>query len=147
MKAQSYKTKSVRKEDVQRNWYVIDAEGLTLGRFASRIALILQGKNKPSYTPHIDTGDHVIVLNADKIRLTGKKWDAKEYQWFSGYPGGQRSLTARELLAKKPTDIVEKAIKGMLPKTKLGRAMSKKLFVYAGTEHKHAAQQPKTLEL
>lgn len=146
MKALSYKTESVRKEDVQRDWYIIDAEDQTLGRMASRIATILQGKNKPTYTPHVDTGDNVIIINADKIKLTGNKWSQKEYQWYSGYTGGQRRLKAEELMAKKPTAIVEKAVKGMLPKTKLGRAMAKKLFVYAGGEHKHEAQQPKKLE-
>ncbi len=147
MKALSYKTKSVRKEDVQKNWYIVDAEDLVLGRMASRIATILQGKNKATYTPHVDTGDYVIVVNADKIRLTGSKWDQREYQTFSGYPGGQKSFTARELMNRKPTAMVEKSIKGMLPKTKLGRAMASKLFVYAGTEHKHAAQQPQKLDI
>ncbi len=147
MKALSYKTKSVRKEDAQHDWYIVDAEDLVLGRMASKIASVLQGKNKPTYTPHIDTGDYVIVINADKIRLTGQKWDQREYQTFSGYPGGQKSVTARELMQRKPAAMVEKSIQGMLPKTKLGRAMAKKLFVYAGSEHKHAAQQPKKLEL
>lgn len=147
MKALSYKTQSVRKEDVERNWYIVDAEGLVLGRMASRIAMVLQGKNKPTYTPHVDTGDNVIVINAEKIKLTGNKLDQRVYHTFSGYPGGQKAFTPRQLLAKKPAAMVEKSIKGMLPKTKLGRAMGKKLFVYAGTEHKHAAQQPQTLEL
>ncbi len=147
MKALSYKTTSVRKEDVQHNWYIVDAEDLVLGRMASRIASVLQGKNKATYTPHVDTGDYVIVINADKIRLTGSKWDQREYQTFSGYPGGQKSLTARELMDRKPTAMVEKSVKGMLPKTKLGRAMAKKLFVYAGSEHKHAAQQPQKLDI
>ncbi|MBX2844655.1 MAG: 50S ribosomal protein L13 [Saprospiraceae bacterium] len=146
MKALSYKTKSVRKEDVQRNWYIVDAENVVLGRMASKIALILQGKNKPSYTPHVDTGDYVVVVNADKIRLTGNKMDQREYKWYTGYPGGQRSTTPRKLIEKKPTAVVEKAIVGMLPRTKLGRAMSKKLFIYAGPEHKHSAQQPQKLE-
>jgi len=147
VKALSYKTQSVRKEDVERNWYIVDAEGLVLGRMASRIAMVLQGKNKPTYTPHVDTGDNVIVINAEKIKLTGNKLDQRVYHTFSGYPGGQKAFTPRQLLAKKPAAMVEKSIKGMLPKTKLGRAMGKKLFVYAGTEHKHAAQQPQTLEL
>ncbi len=132
---------------MQRNWYIVDAEDLVLGRMASRIALVLQGKNKPSYTPHVDTGDYVIVVNADKVRMSGNKMDQRVYHSFSGYPGGQKSVTARELLKRKPTAVVEKSVKGMLPKTKLGRAMGKKLFVYAGTEHKHAAQQPKSLEI
>lgn len=146
MKALSYRTESVRKEDVQRNWYIVDAEDLVLGRMASRIALILQGKNKPTYTPHVDTGDYVIIINADKVKMTGKKMDQRLYHWYSGYPGGQRSLTPRQLLEKKPTAVVEKSVKGMLPKTKLGRAMGQKLFVYAGTEHKHEAQKPQKLE-
>lgn len=147
MKALSYKTMSAKKEGVQRDWYIIDAEDLVLGRMASRIALVLQGKNKPTYTPHIDTGDYVIVINAEKIKLTGNKLDQRVYHTYSGYPGGQKAITPRQLLEKKPTAVVEKGIKGMLPKTKLGRAMSKKLFVYAGADHNHAAQQPKTLEL
>lgn len=147
MKANSYKTKSVRKEDVQRSWYVVDASNLVLGRMASQIALILQGKNKPSYTPHVDTGDYVIVVNAENIRLTGDKLNQKEYITFSGYPGGQKRATAGEMLEKRPVRVVEKAIQGMLPKTKLGRAMAKKLFVYEGNEHNHSAQQPQKLEL
>jgi len=146
VKALSYKTRSVSKEDAERTWYVVDAEDLVLGRMSSKIATILQGKNKPSYTPHADTGDYVIVINAEKIRMTGNKMDQREYKWYTGYPGGQRSTTPRKLLAKRPTAVVEKAIVGMLPKTKLGRAMSKKLFVYAGTEHKHNAQKPQKLE-
>lgn len=147
VKALSYKTKSVSKEDVERDWYIIDAENQTLGRMASRIALILQGKNKPTYTPHVDTGDYVIVVNADKIRLTGNKMEQKEYITFSGYPGGQKRILAKDLLKRKPTRIVERSILGMLPKTKLGNAMGKKLFIYAGDDHKHQAQQPKKLEL
>jgi len=147
VKALSYKTQSAKNGEVQRDWYIIDAEDLVLGRMASRIALVLQGKNKPSYTPHVDTGDYVIVVNAEKIKLTGNKMDQRVYHTYSGYPGGQKAFTPRELLERKPPALVEKSIKGMLPKTKLGRAMGKKLFVYAGTDHKHAAQQPKTLEL
>ncbi len=138
----SYKTKSAKKEAVERKWYVIDADGETVGRLCSRIATVLRGKHKPSYTPHVDTGDFVIVLNADKVRFTGTKIDNKEYLTYSGYPGGQKSTTARNLMAKKPTAVVEIAVKGMLPKTKLGRAMFKKLFVYEGTEHPHQAQKP-----
>lgn len=147
MKANSYKTKSVRKEDVQRDWYIVDAENLVLGRMASQIAKILQGKNKPTYTPHVDTGDNVIVINAEKIRLTGNKLTQKEYITFSGYPGGQKRTTAADMIEKRPIKVIEKAVQGMLPKTKLGNAMAKKLFVYEGSEHKHAAQQPKKLEL
>lgn len=138
----SYKTKSAKKEAVERKWYVIDADGETVGRLCSRIATVLRGKHKPSYTPHVDTGDFVIVLNADKVRFTGTKIDNKEYLTYSGYPGGQKATTARNLMAKKPTAVVEIAVKGMLPKTKLGRAMFKKLFVYEGTEHPHQAQKP-----
>lgn len=143
----SYRTKSARKEDVERKWFVVDAENQVLGRMCSQIATILKGKHKPSYTPHIDTGDYVIVINADKVRLTGNKLDQKEYITFSGYTGGQKRTTARELFAKKPERPVELAVKGMLPKNKLGRAMYRKLFVYAGAEHPHEAQQPEVLEI
>lgn len=141
----SYKTQSAKKETVVRNWWVIDAEGQTLGRLASQIAPILRGKNKTSYTPHVDCGDNIIVLNAEKVQLTGNKMKQKVYLSYSGYPGGQKSITAKELLAKKPTLLIENAIKGMLPKSKLGRAMIKKLFVYQGGEHPHAAQKPEPL--
>lgn len=142
----SYKTKSLRNEDVERKWYVIDAEGEVLGRMCTKIAMVLRGKHKPDYTPHVDGGDHVIVINADKVRLTGVKGDTKEYIRYTGYPGGQRRATARELREKKPEAIVENAVRGMLPKTKLGRAMFKKLFVYTGSDHPHSAQQPETLK-
>lgn len=138
----SYKTKSAKKEEVVHQWYIIDADGEVLGRMCTKIASVLRGKHKPSYTPHTDTGDYVIVINATKARLSGNKMDQKEYLSYSGYPGGQKRITARELAAKKPCALVENAVKGMLPKTKLGRAMIKKLFVYEGTEHPHAAQQP-----
>jgi large subunit ribosomal protein L13 len=138
----SFKTQSTRKEDVTRSWHVVDAEGETVGRLASRIAHVLKGKHKPSYTAHIDCGDNVIVVNAAKVRFTGKKWSSKEYLTYSGYPGGQKSTVASELLTKKPEQILEKAVKGMLPKNRLGRAMYKKLFVYAGPEHPHQAQKP-----
>ena len=138
----SYKTKSMRKEDVAHNWFVVDAEGETVGRLSSRIAHVLRGKHKACYTPHVDCGDCVIVLNADKVRFTGKKMTDKQYLTFSGYPGGQKSITPKELMAKHPERIIEKAVKGMLPKTKLGRSMYKKLFVYTGSEHPHQAQQP-----
>lgn len=142
----SYKTKSERKEDVVRDWYVVDAEGETVGRLASKIAIVLRGKHKPSYTPHVDTGDNVIVLNAEKIRFTGSKMKDKQYVSYSLYPGGQKKITPEALMKKKPYAVVERAVKGMLPKNKLGRAMYKKLFVYAGTEHPHAAQKPKKFE-
>jgi large subunit ribosomal protein L13 len=138
----SYKTKSAKKEEVERKWYVIDAEGETVGRLCSRIAMVLRGKHKPSYTPHVDTGDFVIVTNAEKVRFTGNKLNDKEYITYSGYPGGQKVKTARELLDKKPIAVVENAVRGMLPKNKLGRAMFKKLFVYEGAEHPHEAQKP-----
>lgn len=142
----SYKTKSERKEDVVHDWYVVDAEGETVGRLATKIATVLRGKHKPSYTPHVDTGDNVIVLNAGKIRFTGNKMKAKEYVSYSLYPGGQKRINPESLLKKKPEAVIEKAVKGMLPKTKLGRAMFKKLFVYTGAEHPHAAQKPKQFE-
>ena len=141
----SYRTVSVRKEDVQRKWYVIDAEGVPVGRMSTQIATILRGKNKPTFTPHVDTGDYIIVLNADKIRFTGKKMAQKKYLTFSLYPGGQKSALAKDILVRKPHYILEEAVKGMLPKTKLGRAMYKKLFLYSGAEHPHAAQQPEPL--
>ncbi len=143
----SYKTKSERKEDVERKWYIVDAENVVLGRMGSEVARILRGKHKPNYTPHIDTGDYVIIINAEKVRFTGDKINQKEYITFSGYTGGQKRVLAKELIAKKPIRPVELAVKGMLPKTKLGRAMYKKLFVYEGSEHPHAAQQPEKLEI
>jgi len=143
----SYKTQSAKKEEVVHQWHVVDATNMTVGRLSSRLAHILRGKHKPSYTPHVDCGDYVIVLNAEKVHFTGAKWSKKEYIHHSGYPGGQKRIIAEKLLDKKPTAIVEKAVKGMLPKTKLGRSMFKKLFVYEGTEHPHAAQTPQTLEL
>ncbi|MFK8102046.1 MAG: 50S ribosomal protein L13 [Saprospiraceae bacterium] len=138
----SYRTKSAKSEEVERKWYILDAENLIVGRMSSKVATVLRGKHKPSYTPHVDTGDNVIIINADKARFTGAKWDDKVYLRYSGYPGGQKSITAKELNKKKPFSVLETAIKGMLPKNKLGRAMFKKLFVYAGSEHPHAAQKP-----
>ncbi len=133
---------SAKKEEVQHDWYVVDATGQTAGRLFSRIAHVLRGKHKPSFTPHVDTGDYVIVLNADKIRFTGNKVAAKEYVRYTGYPGGQRKETAESLLKRKPEAVIEHGVRGMLPKNKLGRAMYKKLFVYAGSEHSHQAQKP-----
>ncbi len=147
MDTQSYKTKSAKKEEVQRKWYIVDAENLVVGRMCTQIATVLRGKHKPSYTPHVDTGDYVIVINADKVRFTGAKMDQKEYITFSGYPGGQKRIVAKKLLDKKSYAIVEAAVKGMLPKNKLGRAMYRKLFVYAGSEHPHAAQKPEPLNV
>jgi large subunit ribosomal protein L13 len=143
----SYKTKSANSATVNKQWYVVDAEGKTLGRFASEIAKIIRGKNKPDFTPHVDCGDNVIVLNAEKIALSGAKWDQKEYIRYSNYPGGQKSTTARELLQKKPEQIIEKAVKGMLPKNRLGRKLFNNLYVYTGMEHPHSAQKPETLEI
>lgn len=141
----SYRTVSVSKENAEHKWYIVDATNQTTGRMCAEIASILRGKNKPSYTPHADTGDYVIVINAEKVRFTGKKWDLKEYKNHSHHPGGLKVLTASEMLDKFPERIIERAIKGMLPKTKLGRAMYKKLFVYTGSEHPHAAQKPEPI--
>ena len=132
---------------VERKWYVVDAEGKTLGRLASEVANVLRGKNKPTYTPHIDTGDYVIVLNAEKIQLTGKKLDQKIYYHHSEYVGGMKEATLREMMQKKPEFVITHAVKGMLPKGSLGRQMLKKLHVYAGPEHNHAAQKPETLDI
>ena len=132
---------------IERKWYVVDATGHTLGRFASEIASILRGKNKPTYTPHIDTGDYVIVVNADKIQVTGKKLDQKVYYNHSDYVGGMKETTLREKMAKKPEDVIYLAVKGMLPKGPLGREMITKLHVYAGADHKHQAQKPEVLEI
>ena len=130
---------------VDRKWYVVDAEGCTLGRLSSEIAKVLRGKNKPIFTPHVDTGDYVIITNAEKITVTGKKLDQKVYYHHSDYVGGMKETTLKEKLAKKPEEVIELAVKGMLPKGPLGRQMYKKLFVYAGPEHKHAAQKPEVL--
>ena len=131
---------------IERKWYVVDAAGCTLGRLASEVAKVLRGKNKPIFTPHADTGDYVIVINADKIVVTGRKLDQKIYYHHSEYVGGMKETTLREKLAKKPAEVVELAVKGMLPKGPLGRRMYKKLFVYAGAEHPHAAQKPEELK-
>ena len=130
---------------IERKWYVVDATGYTLGRLASEVAKVLRGKNKPQFTPHVDTGDYVIVVNADKIKVTGKKMDQKIYYNHSDYVGGMKETTLKEMMAKKPEKVVELAVKGMLPKGPLGREMYTKLFVYAGPEHKHAAQKPEVL--
>lgn len=132
---------------IERKWYVIDAQGQTLGRLSSEIAKILRGKNKPTYTPFIDTGDNVVVINAEKVKVTGKKMDQKIYYNHSDYPGGMKETTLREMLVKEPTDVITLAVKGMLPKGPLGRSMITKLHVYAGAEHPHAAQKPEALEL
>ena len=147
MNTLSYKTVSAKKENIDRKWLVIDADGQVLGRLASKVAKILQGKHKPCYTPHVDCGDYVIIVNADKIKLTGNKWQQKEYKWHTGYPGGLRSITAQKLWEKHPERLVEKAVKGMLPKNRLGRQMYRKLHVYAGSNHPHAAQKPQTFDI
>jgi len=141
------KTYAVRKGDIKREWYLVDAQGKTLGRLASEIAKILRGKHRPIYVPHLDCGDYVIVVNAEKVRITGKKLDQKFYYRHSGYPGGLKSINLRDQLQKHPTRVLEAAVRGMLPKNRLGRAMIKKLKVYAGSSHPHQAQQPKVLEL
>jgi len=140
-------TQSVREQDVQHDWYVVDAQGQTLGRLATQIATILKGKNKPSYTPHVDCGDYVVVVNAEKVHVTGQKMTQKKYYRHSGYPGGLKEVTLRDQLDKFPNRVVESAVRGMLPHNRLGRRMFKKLKVYAGPNHPHDAQQPKTLEL
>jgi large subunit ribosomal protein L13 len=142
----SYKTISANKATVQKNWIVVDAEGAILGRLTSEIAKVLRGKNKPSFTPHVDCGDNVIVINAEKVRLTGNKMNDKVYIRHTGHPGGQRETTPRQMLAKDPRRIIEHAVKGMLPKNRLGRRLFTNLHVYAGSEHPHAAQQPKEVK-
>jgi large subunit ribosomal protein L13 len=145
MDAISYKTKFLNKETVKKDWFIVDAENQTLGRLTSNVAKILRGKHKAGYTPHVDCGDHVIVINAEKVKFTGNKTEEKVYTRHTGYPGGQRFMTPKEALDKKPTFIVEKAIKGMLPKTKLGRAVFHNLHVIEGTAHRFEAQKPKVL--
>ncbi|MGN6340700.1 MAG: 50S ribosomal protein L13 [Ginsengibacter sp.] len=140
-----FTTKHANEATVQRNWYVVDGTNQTVGRMCAKIASVLRGKNKAYYTPHVDCGDYVIVTNCEKIRFTGKKLDEKTYISFSGYPGGKKEEVAGDLLKRRPEVIIERAIKGMLPKNKLGRKMYKKLFVYAGAEHPHTAQNPQQL--
>jgi large subunit ribosomal protein L13 len=143
----SFKTKSANKATVSKKWVIVDAKDQVLGRLATGVAFMLRGKHKTDFTPHVDCGDNVIVINAEKIQLTGNKWSDKEYIRHSGYPGGQRSETAKELLAKKPIAIVEKAVKGMLPKNRLGRELYRNLFVYQGAEHPHEAQKPELIDV
>ncbi len=140
-------TLSIRKEDVTRKWYLIDAENKVLGRLASEVAQILRGKHKPIYTPHIDTGDCVIIINADKVAMTGNKWEQKLYRWHTGYPGGFREVSAERMRKRRPERLIELAVRGMLPKNKLGRAMLRKLKVYTTNTHPHAAQEPELLDL
>lgn len=141
------RTYFAKPSDVVRKWYVVDAEGKTLGRLASRIAILLRGKHKPTFTPHVDTGDHVIIINAEKITLTGGKLKTKTYIHHTGYPGGLKSITAEHLHARRPTELLTRAIKGMLPKNTLGKQMARKLKVYAGAEHPHQAQRPEAVSL
>ena len=143
----SYKTISVNKANADKKWFVVDAEGQTLGRLASRIAIVLRGKHKVNYTPHDDCGDYVVVINAEKVTLSGKKWSDKQYIRHTGYPGGQRVTTAEEMLNKHPERRLEKAVKGMLPKNKLGRAIYRNMKVYTGSEHEQEAQKPQVLDL
>ncbi|KAB8151936.1 50S ribosomal protein L13 [Kordia sp. TARA_039_SRF] len=143
----SYKTISANKASADKQWVLVDAEGQTLGRMASKVAKLLRGKYKPSFTPHADCGDNVIIINAEKINLTGNKWTDKTYIRHTGYPGGQRTLSATELFSKDPAKLVEKSVKGMLPKNKLGSALFRNLKVYAGAEHKQEAQEPTTINL
>ena len=147
MKTLSYRTISANKTTRKKTWVLVDADGQTLGRLASRVAILLRGKHKPSFTPHVDCGDNVIVINSEKIKLSGNKWNDKTYIRYTGYPGGQRSLTATELFAKDPARLVEKSIKGMLPKNKLGARLFRNLIVVVGSNHAHKAQQPITINL
>ncbi len=143
----SYKTISANSKTVDKQWVVVDAEGKTLGRFCSEVAKILRGKNKTNYTPHVDCGDHVIVINAEKVTFTGNKMETKEYETFSGYPGGRRVTLAKDLLAKKPISLIERGVKGMLAKNRLGRKLFTNMHVFTGSEHPHAAQKPTKVEI
>ena len=143
----SYKTVSANKETVNKEWLLIDAEGMVLGRLASEVAKLLRGKYKPNFTPHVDCGDNVVIINAEKVKLTGNKLEDKTYIRHSGYPGGQRSRTAKEILAKFPERLAENAVRGMLPKNRLGRDLFRNLYVYVGPEHKQEAQQPKEYKI
>ncbi|MDG1528880.1 MAG: 50S ribosomal protein L13 [Polaribacter sp.] len=147
MNTLSYKTVSANKETANKEWLVVDADGQTLGRLSSKIAMLIRGKYKTNFTPHVDCGDNVVVINAEKITLSGNKWADKSYIRHTGYPGGQRSLTATEMFEKDPTRLIEKAVKGMLPKNKLGAALYRNLYVYAGNEHLHTAQNPKAINV
>ena len=147
MNTLSYKTVSANKATVNKEWVVVDAEGEVLGRLASKVAKLIRGKHKPNFTPHVDCGDNVIVINAEKIKLTGNKWSDKTYVRHTGYPGGQRMQTAGELLGKHPERVVEKAVKGMLPKNRLGSALFRNLYVYVGAEHKQEGQKPRKINL
>jgi|SRR5690554_2077836 len=141
------KTYSAKAEEINREWFIVDAEGKTLGRMATEIATRLRGKHKPEYTPHVDTGDYIVVINAEKVAVTGNKMNAKVYQHHTGYVGNLKTIPLKEMLAKHPERVIEKAVKGMLPKNSLGKQMYRKLKVYAGNQHPHAAQEPKALEV
>jgi len=143
----SYKTIATNKSTANKLWVLIDAEGQTLGRLASKVAILLRGKHKPNFTPHVDCGDNVVVVNASKVNLTGKKWEDKTYIRHTGYPGGQRTLTSKQLFDKNPSTIIEKSVKGMLPKNKLGAALFRNLHVYNNTNHNHEAQKPASINL
>jgi len=143
----SYKTVSANKATVNKEWLVVDAEGEVLGRLASKVAKLIRGKHKPNFTPHVDCGDNVVIVNAEKIKLTGNKWNDKTYVRHTGYPGGQRTLTASELMGKSPIKVVEKAVKGMLPKNRLGSALFRNLYVYEGAAHQQEAQKPRSINL
>jgi large subunit ribosomal protein L13 len=147
MASTTYITSMANSATVNKEWLLVDAENETLGRLASKVAMLVRGKHKPTFTPHVDTGDHVVVINAEKVNLTGAKWEDKEYQRYSGYPGGQTTEKAKDLKRRKPADIVEHAVRGMLPKTRLGRAQFNNLHVVIGAEHKHTAQNPRKIDL
>ena len=147
MNTLSYKTISANKATADKQWVVVDAADMVLGRLASKVARILRGKHKPNYTPHVDCGDNVVIINADKVKLTGNKWNDRVFFYHSGYPGGRKDVTPAQLFAKSPERLVERTVKGMLPKTRLGHQLFRNLHVYAGTEHKHEAQQPKVIDI
>ncbi len=147
MDALSYKTQFINPQTAKKEWVLIDATGMTVGRLSSQVAKVLRGKNKPGYTPHTDCGDNVVIINCEKVVFTGKKWTDKEYVTYTGYPGGQRFITPKALLAKNPRGIIEHAVRGMLPKNRIGRELFRNLHVYAGSNHPHQAQQPKEIKL
>lgn len=147
MKALKYRTISANKETVKKQWFIVDAQDQILGRLASKVAFVLRGKHKPDFTPHVDCGDNVIIINADKFKLTGNKLTDREYVSHSGYPGGQKKVTVERMLSKHPERVIEKAVKGMLPKNKLGSELFRNLYVYVGSEHNHQAQKPEVLDL
>ena len=147
MNTLSYKTISANKATADKQWVVVDAADMVLGRLATKVARVLRGKHKPNSTPHVDCGDNVVIINADKVKLTGNKWNDRVFFYHSGYPGGRKDVTPAQLFAKSPEKLVERTVKGMLPKTRLGRQLYRNLHVYVGTEHKHEAQQPKVIDI